>query len=207
MTLTCEQPCDYPRLRTRFHSIGFSWGSRVEVRARLGHCFVVLLKLFVWVLNVLPVSHQLTSSTVSFAVKTTFTSGPIKTIGRMLVSSFMFHDVHGQFKQRLELMSLVLLLYGRLSLVGILGMGPFLTYFTFWCPTNLAMYCEHDSLTEFESCPLFVGLGQATKYVAFEGRQWHADCFQCAECQKSLLGQGFLVCDSKVVCPDCGKNM
>lgn len=49
----------------------------------------------------------------------------------MLVSSFMFHDVHGQFKQRLELMSLVLLLYGRLSLVGILGMGPFLTYFTF----------------------------------------------------------------------------
>ena len=56
-------------------------------------------------------------------------------------------------------------------------------------------------------CFWFLGLGQATKYVAFEGRQWHADCFMCHKCEKSLLGQGFLVCEGHVVCPDCGKNM
>ncbi|XP_067947376.1 four and a half LIM domains protein 2-like [Watersipora subatra] len=73
-------------------------------------------------------------------------------------------------------------------------------------------YCPDCYIKTFakicEKCDQpIAGLGQATKYVAFEGRQWHADCFICQKCEKSLLGQGFLVCEGQVVCPDCGKNM
>lgn len=62
-------------------------------------------------------------------------------------------------------------------------------------------------MIQFGNLLLIAGLGQATKYVAFDRRQWHADCFMCAVCDKSLLGQGFLVANGDVVCPECGKNM
>lgn len=75
--------------------------------------------------------------------------------------------------------------------------------------TGVLVLCEANENTNSQLSALRViaGLGQATKYVAFEGRQWHADCFMCHKCDKSLLGQGFLVCEGNVVCPDCGKNM
>ena len=49
-----------------------------------------------------------------------------------------------------------------------------------------------------------VGLG-CTKFVSFEDRHWHSDCFVCTECGVSLVGEGFLLEDDAVLCPNCGR--
>ena len=49
-----------------------------------------------------------------------------------------------------------------------------------------------------------IGLG-CTKFVSFEDRHWHSDCFVCSQCSVSLVGQGFLLEDNAVLCPDCGQ--
>jgi hypothetical protein len=46
------------------------------------------------------------------------------------------------------------------------------------------------------------GLG-STKFVSFEDRHWHSDCFQCQKCNVSLVGQGFLTEGLDIVCPEC----
>ncbi|KAM8872335.1 four and a half LIM domains protein 2-like isoform 1-T1 [Synchiropus picturatus] len=50
------------------------------------------------------------------------------------------------------------------------------------------------------------GLG-GSKYIAFEQRQWHNDCFNCKKCSGSLVGRGFLTCKDDIFCPDCGKDI
>uniref|UniRef100_A0A7N6B815 LIM zinc-binding domain-containing protein n=1 Tax=Anabas testudineus TaxID=64144 RepID=A0A7N6B815_ANATE len=49
------------------------------------------------------------------------------------------------------------------------------------------------------------GLG-GSKYISFEQRQWHNDCFNCKKCCVSLVGRGFLTCKDDILCPDCGKD-
>lgn len=44
------------------------------------------------------------------------------------------------------------------------------------------------------------------KFIAFEGRQWHADCFVCYKCRALLFGRGFLTDGDDILCPDCCKD-
>lgn len=53
---------------------------------------------------------------------------------------------------------------------------------------------------------LLTGLG-GTKYISFEERQWHNDCFNCKKCSLSLVGRGFLTERDDILCPDCGKDI
>jgi hypothetical protein len=48
------------------------------------------------------------------------------------------------------------------------------------------------------------GLG-STKFVSFEDRHWHSDCFVCHKCRVSLVGQGFLLDGPAILCPECGQ--
>ncbi|NXB76270.1 FHL2 protein, partial [Donacobius atricapilla] len=50
------------------------------------------------------------------------------------------------------------------------------------------------------------GLG-GTKYISFEERQWHNDCFNCKKCSLSLVGRGFLTERDDIFCPECGKDI
>jgi LIM domain-containing protein 2 len=45
-----------------------------------------------------------------------------------------------------------------------------------------------------------------SKFIAFDGRQWHADCFVCYKCRSMLFGRGFLTDGSDILCPDCCKD-
>uniref|UniRef100_A0A665SXF0 LIM zinc-binding domain-containing protein n=1 Tax=Echeneis naucrates TaxID=173247 RepID=A0A665SXF0_ECHNA len=49
------------------------------------------------------------------------------------------------------------------------------------------------------------GLG-GSKYISFEQRQWHNNCFNCKKCSASLVGRGFLTSNDDIICPDCGKD-
>ncbi|XP_026989145.2 four and a half LIM domains protein 2b isoform X2 [Tachysurus fulvidraco] len=50
------------------------------------------------------------------------------------------------------------------------------------------------------------GLG-GSKYISFEERQWHHDCFSCTKCAVSLVGRGFLTERDNILCPECGKDI
>lgn len=50
------------------------------------------------------------------------------------------------------------------------------------------------------------GLG-GSKYISFEERQWHNDCFNCKKCSVSLVGRGFLTERDDILCPECGKDI
>uniref|UniRef100_A0A8C9RVV4 Four and a half LIM domains 5 n=2 Tax=Scleropages formosus TaxID=113540 RepID=A0A8C9RVV4_SCLFO len=44
------------------------------------------------------------------------------------------------------------------------------------------------------------------KYISFEERQWHSECFSCMQCSVSLVGRGFLTHRDDVLCTDCGRD-
>lgn len=50
-----------------------------------------------------------------------------------------------------------------------------------------------------------VGVG-GTRYISFEDRHWHNECFVCQRCRTSLVGRGFLTEGPDILCPDCGKQ-
>jgi hypothetical protein len=50
-----------------------------------------------------------------------------------------------------------------------------------------------------------IGVG-GTRYISFEDRHWHNDCFACQHCRTSLVGRGFLTEGPDILCPDCGKK-
>ncbi|ESN90665.1 hypothetical protein HELRODRAFT_71169, partial [Helobdella robusta] len=49
------------------------------------------------------------------------------------------------------------------------------------------------------------GTSGNTKYVTFEDRQWHSDCFKCSMCRTSLVGQGFVLDGDAILCGSCIK--
>jgi len=53
-------------------------------------------------------------------------------------------------------------------------------------------------------CCVSVGLG-GTKFISFEERHWHSDCFSCYKCNCSLVGRGFLTDGEDILCPECGR--
>ncbi|KAM6460720.1 four and a half LIM domains protein 5 isoform 1-T3 [Liasis olivaceus] len=42
------------------------------------------------------------------------------------------------------------------------------------------------------------------KFISFEDRQWHSDCFKCSKCACSLVGKGFLAQQDEILCCSCG---
>lgn len=52
---------------------------------------------------------------------------------------------------------------------------------------------------------LFPGIG-GTRFISFEDRHWHNDCFICGICKSSLVGRGFISDEEEdIICPDCAK--
>ncbi|XP_016965394.1 prickle planar cell polarity protein 3 isoform X5 [Drosophila biarmipes] len=49
------------------------------------------------------------------------------------------------------------------------------------------------------------GIG-GTRFISFEDRHWHHDCFVCASCKASLVGRGFITDGPDILCPDCAKQ-
>ncbi|CAH1133286.1 unnamed protein product [Ceutorhynchus assimilis] len=49
------------------------------------------------------------------------------------------------------------------------------------------------------------GIG-GTKFISFEDRHWHNDCFFCASCNTSLVGRGFITDQEDIICPECAKQ-
>jgi len=45
-----------------------------------------------------------------------------------------------------------------------------------------------------------------TRFISFEGRHWHSQCFMCAMCQLSMAGKGFITDGEDIICPDCAKD-
>jgi len=43
------------------------------------------------------------------------------------------------------------------------------------------------------------------KFISFEGRHWHSECFTCSKCTTNLVGRGFLTNEDNIMCPDCGR--
>ncbi|XP_061395126.1 prickle planar cell polarity protein 3-B isoform X1 [Musca vetustissima] len=49
------------------------------------------------------------------------------------------------------------------------------------------------------------GIG-GTRFISFENRHWHHDCFVCASCRTSLVGRGFITDGPDIICPECAKQ-
>jgi len=49
------------------------------------------------------------------------------------------------------------------------------------------------------------GIG-GTRFISFEGRHWHNDCFVCSSCRGSLVGKGFITDADDIICPECAKK-
>lgn len=49
-----------------------------------------------------------------------------------------------------------------------------------------------------------LGIG-GTRFISFEDRHWHNDCFICGVCKTSLVGRGFITDEDSIICPDCAK--
>lgn len=64
-------------------------------------------------------------------------------------------------------------------------------------------FSPSSSLTRAPWCSFSSGLG-GSKYISFEQRQWHNECFNCKRCSVSLVGRGFLTSNDDILCPDCG---
>ncbi|OQV12122.1 Four and a half LIM domains protein 2 [Hypsibius exemplaris] len=54
--------------------------------------------------------------------------------------------------------------------------------------------------------PIIGQSGGSTKFVSFENRHWHNECFECSQCQQSLVGKGFITDEDNIICPDCAKT-
>lgn len=45
------------------------------------------------------------------------------------------------------------------------------------------------------------------KYISFEDRHWHHNCFNCARCDTSLVGKGFIPDNDEILCRDCSNDL
>ena len=52
---------------------------------------------------------------------------------------------------------------------------------------------------------LNLGIG-GTRFISFEGRHWHNDCFLCSSCKTSMVGKGFITDNEDILCPECAKK-
>ncbi|RWS09757.1 LIM domain-containing protein-like protein [Dinothrombium tinctorium] len=45
-----------------------------------------------------------------------------------------------------------------------------------------------------------------TRFVSFEDKNWHNECFVCSGCRCSLVGKGFIGDGNDILCPECAKK-
>ena len=69
---------------------------------------------------------------------------------------------------------------------------------------------RHSILTSLKpkiarSLPSPSGIG-GTRFISFEGRHWHNDCFLCSSCKTSMVGKGFITDNEDILCPECAKK-
>ncbi|VEL15904.1 unnamed protein product [Protopolystoma xenopodis] len=69
--------------------------------------------------------------------------------------------------------------------------------FSFWF-TFLVLFLYRESLTDV------TGFG-GCKFISFEDRHWHSECFACSKCESNLVGRGFLTSDDLIMCSECGR--
>lgn len=51
---------------------------------------------------------------------------------------------------------------------------------------------------------MIAGLGGGgVKFVTYEDRQWHNECFKCNKCKENLIGKGFIPDANNVLCSKC----
>ncbi len=67
------------------------------------------------------------------------------------------------------------------------------------CPNNILFPNDDDD------DDIFAGIG-GTRFIAFEGRHWHNECFVCSSCRVSMVGKGFITEGEDILCPDCAKK-
>ena len=63
---------------------------------------------------------------------------------------------------------------------------------------------ESKFATRCDSCGNIFKAG-ARKYE-YRGRQWHENCFVCAECQQPIGAKSFIPRDNQTVCVPCYEN-
>ena len=44
------------------------------------------------------------------------------------------------------------------------------------------------------------------RFISFEGRHWHSQCFICVLCKQSMAGKGFITDGEDIICPECAKD-
>ena len=45
-----------------------------------------------------------------------------------------------------------------------------------------------------------------TRFISFEGRHWHSQCFVCALCKVFIPVKGFITDGEDIFCPECAKD-
>ncbi|XP_007940461.1 four and a half LIM domains protein 5 [Orycteropus afer afer] len=48
---------------------------------------------------------------------------------------------------------------------------------------------------------------RGAKFICFQDRQWHSECFNCGRCSVSLVGEGFLTQNEDIFCHKCGSGV
>jgi LIM domain len=65
--------------------------------------------------------------------------------------------------------------------------------------------CWLKTVSRLSHCVVSTGIG-GTRFISFEDRHWHNDCFQCASCNATLVGKGFITDGADILCPECAKQ-
>ncbi|KAH0521655.1 Four and a half LIM domains protein 5 [Microtus ochrogaster] len=77
---------------------------------------------------------------------------------------------------------------------------------------EFAHYCNfckklRKSLLILRLCVLKEKTGlRGAKFICFQDRQWHSECFNCGKCSVSLVGEGFLTQNTEIFCRKCGSG-
>ena len=74
------------------------------------------------------------------------------------------------------------------------------------CAFCLTLCALHPSVSVSDPASrATAGIG-GTRFISFEDRHWHNDCFICATCGNSLVGKGFITDGADILCPECAKQ-
>lgn len=69
---------------------------------------------------------------------------------------------------------------------------------------QLQLQFEHCCLNKLAFSIFVTGAG-GQKYVTYEDRAWHNDCFKCTKCKTTLVGKGFHTEGLRILCPKCAQ--
>lgn len=72
-------------------------------------------------------------------------------------------------------------------------------------PVNPRESIPKQDIVNSTTFQIVLGIG-GTRFISFEDRHWHNDCFICGLCKSSLVGRGFITDEEEdIICPDCAK--